>query len=109
MFEKNDQKFLQALESPEELEKLLKKLKKTRKQSSVAAISGFVLFIVFFWMSYDIAERCPGKVQTIVLLGPFAFLITPLLQTVVVHNTHSKIRTLLVFKKLCDDKSLVTP
>lgn len=100
MFEKSDQKFLGALESHEEFKKLLAKLTKTRKQSAVVAVIGFVLFLVFFWMSFDLAKRCPGMSQTIVLLAPFAFLLTPLLQTIKACSTHTQIRTLLVFQKL---------
>jgi len=79
---------------------MLDKLLKTRKQSTILAGIGITLFFVFFWISCDLAKRCPGMSQTIVLLAPFAFLLTPLMLTIKAYSIHTQIRTLLVFKSL---------
>lgn len=100
MFEKSDQRFLRALELSEEFDKRLAKLKKTRKQSMIVAIIGVVLFFVFFFISFNLAQRCPGISQTMVLLGSFTYLLNPLMLTIKAHHVHSEIRALMVFQKL---------
>lgn len=109
MFENSDQKFLRALESPEEVEKLFAKLKRARRQSVICAVCGLAAFFVFFHMSINLAQRISGVAQTIILFGPFAYLLTPLMITIKAYNIQSQIRILIVFKKLRDDRSVVTP
>ena len=100
MFEKNDQRFLLAMEFPEEFDERLAKLKKARKQSVMVAIIGCALFFAFFPVAFNLAQRCQGMSQTMVLLGPFVYLLNPLMLTIKAHSVHSEIRALMVFQKL---------
>jgi hypothetical protein len=100
MFEKSDQRFLRALESEEEFENRLAKLKKARKQAVIVAIIGGALFFVFMVMSFNLAQRCNGVSQTLILFGPFVYLLNPLMLTIKAHYFHSEIRALMVFQKL---------
>ena len=100
MFEKSDQRFLRALEFPEEFEKRLARLKKMRKQAVIVAIIGCSLFFVFFVITFKLAQRCQGASQTMVLLGPFVYLLNPLMLTIKAHYLNSEIRALMVFQNL---------
>lgn len=94
MFEKSDQRFLQALDSPEEFEKRLKKLRFGRKILTVYTLSATVASVVMLFVGKDIASGFPEM--------SFFF---PIIFGIKVTGIHSEIRTLLVFKKLGGSRS----
>ncbi len=108
MFEKSDQRFLQALESDEELEKLLKKLRTGRCWLTVSAAVSLVATLVLFIMAQKIVADLPQGVGGELRILPIMLLFFPVLNAMKSLSLHGEIRTLLVFKKLRDDKSVVT-
>lgn len=116
MFEKSDQRFLQALASEEEFEKRLGSLTNQRRWSCILAtalavyIFAHVIFVLVTFQS-TISDHTPFglNVPPGMVLLPMIFLMLSLQWVVQAVVAHCEIRTLLIYKKLHDDKSVVTP
>ncbi len=109
MFEKSDQKFLRALESPEELEKLLKKLRRGRRWSAFFTAFFLLAVVVLFILIQPLVTSLPQGAGAPLLILPVMLLFCPMLYAMKALSLHGEIRTLLIFKKLRDNKSVVTP
>ena len=102
MFEKSDQRFLRALESPEELEKLLKKLRLTRRWFAISTAFSLLAAIVLFILFQRLAADLPPGADAPLLILPVMLMFFPVLNTMKALSLHGEIHTLLAFQKLKD-------
>ena len=109
MFEKCDQKFERALESADHLEKLLKKLRRGRWWFTISTAFSLLAAVVLFILVQPLVKDLPPGTSAPLLILPMMLLFFPVLNAMKALSLHGEIRTLLVFKKLRDDKSVVTP
>ena len=100
MFEKNDRKFLQVLESPEAFEKLLKQLRLARKSTAIRCAFSLVSFLVVLWMSNHLALKTSPELYGLILMPTVMLFFFPLIFLIKAYSAHAEIRTLLVFQKL---------
>jgi hypothetical protein len=100
MFEKSDQRFLRALESPREFETLLKKLRLGRRWFAISAAFSLLTAIVLFLFFQRLAIDLPQGAGAPLLILPVMLLFVPVLNAMKALSLHGEIRTLLVFNKL---------
>lgn len=102
MFEKSDQNFLALLDDPAMLDKRVSTLRTMRLINTITASFGLVAFFVILFMilGKHSKESPPALVLMIVIF------LQPAIAAMMAQN---ELRTLLMFKKLRDDKSVVTP
>jgi hypothetical protein len=116
MFEKSDQDFLGLLDDPANLEKRIQQCGRTRLNGVIAgALMTVFIFGQVFWVlgihQSSVSPGTPSGIQPppgMVLL-PLLFAILAVQQALRALAAHGELRTLLLFKKLRDDKSVVTP
>lgn len=108
MFQKSDQKFVGALESPEVLEQLLQKLRRGRRWLTISTAFSLLAAIMLFILVQPLATDLPPGAGAPLLILPMMLLFFPVLNAMKALSLHGEIRTLLVFKKLRDDRSVVT-
>ena len=116
MLKKLDQEFQATLEDETELEKHLAELFKKRRSSLLMAIglaiyiSAHVLFVLITYQSSLSAKTPFGfNVPPGMVLVPLLFVIGVLQWGAKAVIAHCEIRMLLLFKKLREDKIVVTP
>jgi hypothetical protein len=116
MFEKGDQNFLALLDDPVKLEERIQQCGRTRRTSGITGavmavfVFGHVLCVLCIYSS-TISARSPLGAYTppgMVLL-PLLFALLALQQALRALAAHGELRTLLLFRKIRDDKSIVTP
>lgn len=116
MFEKSDHDFQALLDDPVKLVERIQGLARTRRWNTISAtvlavyIFGHVLWVLSIYRS-SVSHQTPLGLNTppgMVLL-PLVFALLVLQQAVQAVIAHSELRMLLLFKKLRDDKSVVTP
>jgi uncharacterized membrane protein len=99
MFEKSDQKFLRALESPEEFEKLLKKLRQGRRWLAFSTAFSLLAAIVLFIIVQPLVTSLPQGGGAPLLILPVMLLFLPALSAMKALSVHGEIHALLIFKK----------
>lgn len=102
MFKKSDQNFLALLDNPDVMDRRISTLRTMRLIHTITATFGLIAFFVILFMilGKHSKESPPALVLMIVIF---------LQPAIAAMMAHGELRTLLMFKKLHDDKSVVTP
>lgn len=113
MLKKQDHDFSEMLDDRAKVENRLTELARQRLLSGIsAAVSALVLFSILF-MLLSATVRTPGLSNQPSAATPISGCLILLFSSATslarAIGAHSEIRTLLVFRKLRDDRSVVTP
>lgn len=102
MFERSDQNFQALLDDPHKLEMRVSTLRTMRLSNTITAAFGLVAFfaILFMMLGKHIKDTPPALVLMIIIF------IQPAIGAMMAHN---ELRMLILFRKLRDDRSVVTP
>ncbi|MCX6865970.1 MAG: hypothetical protein NTV46_07070 [Verrucomicrobia bacterium] len=100
MFEKSDQKFQQALESPEAFAKLLKQLRLGRKIMAIYLVCSLVGAVVMLFVYMHLTRGMPPEAASQLMILPVMLFFFPFNFLIKAYSAHAEIRTLLVFQKL---------
>lgn len=115
MWRKRDQDFVELLDDPVKVEKRLTELASVRNWSVIAAIP---MVILVFWVGFMILSgiiQNSGRLSPVTswhingIINSIFVLVTLLVCLSKAVSAHNELRMLLLFKKLRDDKSPVTP
>ena len=98
-FEKSDFEFLKVLDHRDKLEKQMAELRTVRMIAAVTATFAVIALFVIFFMCIR-----TGLPPAWVLMGGIFLL--PVIQAMMAHH---RLRRLMMFNKLRDDKRVVTP
>lgn len=114
MFKKSDQEFLAVLDDGVSAEKRIGELARARKWNAVTAAALATLIyahVLFLLVTYNnsISPQTPFGVNipTPMLLMPAVFIPLLIINAIKAVGSHCELRTLLLFKKLRDDKNVV--
>ena len=116
MFKKSDREFLAVLDDGVSAEKRIGELARARKWNAVTAVALATLIyahVLFLLVTYknSISLQTPFGVDipAPMPLMPALFIPVLLINAIKAVGSHCELRTLLMFRKLRDDKSVVNP